>query len=105
MKEALPYTEEVVEHQGWNTYCFQLLGRDWRLTTIDNGREPARSLLNNNAGTDDPWPSYDIMQLDGIVSVQACASIIHKVYNVFNLGKRRGENKARAEIRAALDIR
>lgn len=104
-QEPHPFIEDESPHKGWHVYRFELLGSEWRLTTIDNGREPAYSLLSHSIrSTDVVWPEYRIVQLDGIVSVEVCVSFIRIVYGAFEVGKREGCIETQFKMRQALGL-
>jgi hypothetical protein len=99
-----PYVEHDPPHNGWHVYTFETEGLSWRLTTINNGREPAHSLISNDGPNVGPWPDYNILSLDGVLSVDACVAFIERAFAMFNKGHGLGYAKRGADVRAALGI-
>lgn len=98
-----PFTEMPPPHPGWHVYHFEFGEREWQLTTI-NAYGDAHSLLSNDAERPEPWPCFDTMSLEGIVSVEACITIIRMAFSMWEAGHRTGYAQCRFDIQKALGL-
>ena len=99
------FTTKEGEHPGWNRYKFERMGRSWDLLTIDDGKEPSRSLLTpDDVVRNDPWPGYMIQGLVGVLSVPAAVVMIDRFYYAWRIGQEAGYSNAQHDMRKALGI-
>jgi len=97
-----PFELQGQSHSGWTRKHFEHIGRPWALLTIEQPDDVRSQVWPLDGDKRQPWPSWHIMSVDVILSVDAAVAVITTVYRAHTEGLLQGSKDAKAEIRRVL---